>query len=188
MNNLKELTAKHHKRAEGTLFVRRMLKKEMTDYEYYTFMRNQLSAYRSLETAAETAGIFDGIRQIKRFDNLAKDVSEMEKDTSFTSAPLMTSTIKYAGYIRSIANDHDKLLAHVYVRHMGDLSGGQVIKRFVPGSGEFYNFEGDVDDLKEKLRSKLHDGLADEAKVCFSMVTEFMIELESSLGIMGKTD
>ena len=29
-------------------------------------------------------------------------------------------------------------MAHVYVLHMGDLSGGQMIARKAPGSGEMY--------------------------------------------------
>ena len=71
----------------------------------------------------------------------------------------------------------------IYVRHMGDLSGGQIIKRFVPGSGQHYQFNEDVTELKEKVRAKLHDGLADEAKVCFNMIKTFMEELETSLGM-----
>lgn len=187
MNNLKELTHQQHMRAEGTGFIKRLLKKQITEYEYYVFMSNQLSMYYVLETEAAKYGIFDGIEEIKRSLKLSRDLFELESNFGFAQITNLKSTSEYVKYIQSIS-DPERLLAHVYVRHMGDLSGGQIIKRFVPGSGKFYEFEGDIDTLKEKFREKLHDGLADEAKVCFDMVTEFMIELESNLGTMEKTD
>ena len=61
---------------------------------------------------------------------------------------------------------------------MGDLSGGQIIKKLIPGPTNLYEFEGDTQDLKNKIREKLHDGLVDEAKICFSMVQNFLEELE----------
>jgi len=33
-------------------------------------------------------------------------------------------------------DDPHKVMAHVYVRHMGDLSGGQMIKKKIPGAGK----------------------------------------------------
>ena len=86
----------------------------------------------------------------------------------------------------SIKNDPKKLMSHIYVRHMGDLSGGQMIAKRVPGSGNFYKFDTDIEDLKNRVRSKLDDSMADEARVCFDYATRFfkeMMELynESSL-------
>ena len=49
----------------------------------------------------------------------------------------------------SIKDDADKLMAHVYVRHMGDLSGGQMIAKRVPGEGRMYKFDKGHDELKE---------------------------------------
>jgi heme oxygenase len=188
LSNLKELTAQQHKRAEGSGFIQRMLKRQMTNYEYYVFMSNQLMSYYVLEACATKKGIFNGIEEIKRSLKIAQDVSEFEAEHGFKPVKPLKSTSKYMEYIENISTDSDRLLAHIYVRHMGDLSGGQIIKRFVPGSGKFYEFETDVNELKEKLRAILHDGLAEEAKVCFDMVTEFMEELETSLGYLGTTD
>jgi heme oxygenase len=71
---------------------------------------------------------------------------------------------------------------------MGDLSGGQIIKKLVPGPTNLYEFEGDVEELKTAVRSKLHLGLEEESKVCFAMVQKFLEELEESVGHMGTTD
>lgn len=181
MNNLKELTHEQHKNAERSLFVKKLLKKEITPYQYYVYLSNQFSMYTVLETCAVDAGVLQGIDEIKRGTAIAKDLKELEKEYEFEIPIYLKSTTDYTRYIYSICEEPEKLLAHIYVRHMGDLSGGQIIKRFVPGSGNHYQFETDVTVLKEKVRSKLHDGLADEAKVCFDMIKKFMEELETSL-------
>jgi heme oxygenase len=74
---------------------------------------------------------------------------------------------EYIKYIISIKDDPKKLLAHLYVRHFGDLSGGQMIAKRVPGSGSMYQFGDDPETIKTILRAKLDDSLADEAVVCF---------------------
>ena len=52
MNNLKELTHQQHMRAEGTGFIKRLLKRQITEYEYYMFMSNQSAMYYVLEAEA----------------------------------------------------------------------------------------------------------------------------------------
>ena len=183
MNNLKELTHEQHKNAERSLFVKKLLKKDITPYQYYIYLSNQFLMYTTLEGYASEIGLLDGIDEIKRGVQISKDLQELEKEYKFEIPVHLKSTGNYIQYIRSISEDPEKLLAHIYVRHMGDLSGGQIIKRFVPGSGQHYQFEADVSELKEKVREKLHDGHADEAKVCFNMIKEFMEELETSLGM-----
>ena len=86
--------------------------------------------------------------------------------------------MKYLDHIFKIREDVDKVMAHVYVRHMGDLSGGQMLKKKVPGSGKLYHFEEEVDTLKEKIRAKCKDDMAEEAKVCFNFATELFKEMQ----------
>ena len=73
-------------------------------------------------------------------------------------------------------------MAHIYVRHMGDLSGGQMISKKVPGAGTMYQFEDNVSVLKDKIRARLNDSMADEAKIAFDFATKLfqqMKEIES---------
>ena len=76
----------------------------------------------------------------------------------------------------SIKDDPKKLLAHIYVRHFGDMAGGQMIAKRVPGSGRMYQFEN-ADALKASIREKLTDDMADEAKVCFKFAGELFEEM-----------
>jgi heme oxygenase len=80
-------------------------------------------------------------------------------------------------HMKEIMHDADKLMAHLYVLHMGDLSGGQMIAKRVPGEGRMYQFEGDTDALKTAIRAKTTDDMADEAKYVFESATALFKEL-----------
>ena len=180
MDNLRELTKEEHRRAERTAFMSRMLKKNITPYQYYVYLKNQFLAYTTLEYYASTHGLLSGkLEDIIRGHALLEDILTMELQNKFSSSKTMEATKKYAEYVKKISDDPDKLLAHIYVRHMGDLSGGQIIKKLIPGPTKLYEFNGDTEDLKNLIREKLHDGLEEEAKVCFEMVQNFLEELET---------
>lgn len=188
MNNLKDLTKEAHRSAERTSFMNRMIKKQITPEQYYVYLKNQLVMYTTLEQYASEAGVFDDMPKLMRGKALLNDVLEMEADKTFNAPHLLSSSYEYVNYIESIKDDKDRLFSHVYVRHMGDLSGGQIIKKLVPGPTNLYEFGEDVDGLKNLVRSKLHDGLEKEAKVCFAMVQKFLEELEEYFDDMGSTD
>lgn len=182
MDNLKELTQEQHRNAERSLFVKKMLKRELTPYQYYVYLSNQLLMYDMLEFHAENAGVLDGIKEIKRADAIGKDLQDLEVEFGFKIPFHLKSTGDYINYMNQISEDKDKLLAHIYVRHMGDLSGGQIIKNLIPaGAGYHYKFDRDLNELKVAVREKLHDGLTSESRTCFAMIKSFMEELEISL-------
>jgi heme oxygenase len=63
---------------------------------------------------------------------------------------------------------------------MGDLYGGQMIKKIVPGphySLEFVNPE----ELKTNLRNKLSDDMADEANCAFDWAIKILNEYDLAL-------
>jgi heme oxygenase len=68
-------------------------------------------------------------------------------------------------------------MAHIYVRHMGDLSGGQMIAKRVPGAGKYYQFGDNPETIKEAIRAKLDDSLAEEAKVCFDFAAKLFEQM-----------
>ena len=80
-------------------------------------------------------------------------------------------------HMKYIMHDSNALMAHVYVLHMGDLSGGQMIAKKVPGAGTMYEFDTDKKKLKEAIRSKTNDDMAEEAKYVFTSATNLFKEL-----------
>jgi heme oxygenase len=65
---------------------------------------------------------------------------------------------------------------------MGDLFGGQIIAKRVPGSGRFYQFK-DPEKLKEQIRAELTDDLGDEARVAFEWAIKIMKDLNNELSL-----
>jgi len=176
MSNLKELTWEHHKNAERQEFVKVLMSGNIDPKVYATYLWNQFPQYEILEVMAMGHGLFDNTFEILRSKAILEDFRELwpkdEKPPQHTMA-----TKKYLTHMKTIMNDPDKLMAHIYVRHMGDLSGGQMIKKKVPGSGKFYQFDGDIQEIKEAIRAKTNDSMADEAKICFDYATELFKDM-----------
>jgi heme oxygenase len=61
---------------------------------------------------------------------------------------------------------------------MGDLFGGQIIKKQVAhiSSGKFYDFEN-ADSMKMAIRQTLTDDLGDEARIAFQHAIKMMRDL-----------
>lgn len=177
MTKLKELTKEIHERAERTSFAQRLLN-DISPFDYYVYLANQYEIYKALEEAFD----FTGIENLKRADKIANDLLELEtKYSIFLKTYKICNVInEYKEHIKTLSQD--QLLAHVYVRYLGDMYGGQIIKRAVPGSGTMYDFD-DKQNLKFALRERLHDGLADEATMCFEFAIQMFTELEQSVVI-----
>jgi heme oxygenase len=173
--SLKEATWEHHKEAERQAFVKEMFGGNITNERYALYLYNQHACYDVLEAIAMAHGIFNDCPELRRAPRIFADYDELK--TSPEDPEILKTTADYIEYLKDISHDKDKILAHVYVRHMGDLSGGQMIAKRVPGEGRYYKFDKDVDELKEIVRAKLDDSLADEAKVCFEFATKTFKEL-----------
>ena len=167
--NLKDLTWEHHKNAERQEFVKELLG-GITKERYATFLFNQHPQYNLLEAFSMLHGILD----LRIAPKIHEDFQELWKEND--QPPLLPVVKDYMDHLLTIKDDPDKLMAHLYVRHMGDLSGGQMIARKIPGSGTMYKFDN-VDQLKENIRSKCNDDMAEEAKLCFDFATRMFQEM-----------
>jgi heme oxygenase len=174
--SLKELTHEQHRRAETRPFVKVLFKGDVHPKLYATYLKNQHLAYEVLEVCAMPHGLLSNFPEIRRAPAILEDFLELWGDD--TAHPkIMPVTGEYIKYILSIKDDPTKLMAHIYVRHMGDLSGGQMIAKRVPGSGKYYQFGDNPETIKEAIRAKLDDSLADEAKVCFDFAAKLFEQL-----------
>jgi len=175
MTTIKELTWEHHKNAERQEFVKVLMGGSIDPKMYATFLFNQHPCYNILEAVATSHGLFDDIMEVKRAPLIHADFMELWTETE--QPILLDTTNKYMQRIKEIMDDPHKVMAHVYVRHMGDLSGGQMIKKKIPGAGKMYEFNGDIPTLKDKIRERLDDSMADEAKLCFEFATNTFKEM-----------
>ena len=165
--SLKDLTHAAHKAAETKPFVKVLFSGKIDPKLYATFLKNQHPCYEILEVCAMPHGLMSDYPAIRRAPAILQDFIELWGQDNPTFPKMCPVVDEYIKYILSIKDDPKKLLAHLYVRHFGDLSGGQMIAKRVPGSGNMYQFGDDPETIKTILRAKLDDSLADEAIVCF---------------------
>ena len=78
--------------------------------------------------------------------------------------------------------DEDLLYAHVYVRYLGDLKGGQMIAKRIPGSGEYYKFDN-PEELESFIRSQLSEDtdFVEECNKCFDSAIYLFNDLKKYL-------
>lgn len=181
MNNLKELTKAQHTNAERQDFVKVLMSGNINPDFYATYLYNQWKKYQALEDALDRFSIWaddETMFDIKRTSAIHDDWYELwPVDQRKTNPITMPSTWAYLDHIKEIEKDREMLLAHVYTLHMGDLSGGQMISKKVPGAGRMYKFNGDVGKMKDHLRTYVNDDMAEEAKWVFESATSLFQEL-----------
>ena len=175
MSNLKELTKEQHTNAERQDFVKVLMSGKINPKFYATYLWNKHKKYDLLEAMASANGVLDDLPDIRRKTKIEKDFLELWTDDAMPT--IVPSTNEYIGHMKEIMNDPVALTAHVYVLHMGDLSGGQMIARKAPGEGRMYQFDTDKTALKELIRAKTNDDMADEARYVFNSATQLFKEL-----------
>jgi heme oxygenase len=177
--SLKELTALNHAKAENTPFMKAVFAKTLpadlwTDWTYQKWL-----FYGAIEGAAGANRLLGDLPDLRRAFYLAMDYADMNGDNP--QHQFRPVVVDYYNYILSISKDPNKIMAHLYTWHMGDMFGGQMIKKIVPGSHRNLEFE-DVRTLMTNIRAKLDDSMGDEANVAFDWAIRMMRDYDSSLG------
>lgn len=177
--SLKEITKDLHSDAERTQFAKKLLSGDISKEDYANYLYQMMLIYGPIETACRSQGFFKNLPDIERAWAIYQDFIELAgKDYEYKWLP---STIAYHKYILDLALDPNRkhlVKAHLYCRHMGDLFGGQIIAKRVPGKGKFYQFK-DPEGLKAAIRAELTDDLGDEARVAFEWAIKIMRELNN---------
>jgi len=181
MLDIKELTLEQHKNAERQEFVRTLMSGNIDHNLYATYLYNQLQCYVELEKWANHNGLFRQTPGLQRAENIHKDYAKL---WTKEEKPVITqSTKEYVEHINTITDDPEKLYAHIYVRHLGDLSGGQMIAKKVPAK-RYYDFGANGKEWKRIVKEIINDYLnayemnvVPEAKLCFNFATRLFKEM-----------
>lgn len=176
--SLKELTANKHTEAESTLFMTAVFARNLPQNLWIDWTYQRSHFYGFIEGAANINGLLDDLPGISRSFLLYQDFREMNKDQVQYS--FRKPVIAYREYLMSIADNPKKIMAHLYTWHMGDMFGGQSIKKIIPGSHKSLEFK-DSKNLISNIRSKLDDSMADEANLAFDWAIKIMKDYDSSL-------
>jgi heme oxygenase len=175
MSVLREITSEIHKRAESTPFVQYMYSGDMTPRDYSIYLKQIVEVYSNLEYYSKVSGITNNFVDLDRAEYIREDIKELD---IFTEIPTLPSVSKYIDRIMRLYHSEDKslLMAHVYVRHMGDLFGGKIISKKVPGSGKYYQFK-DRPTLIKQISEKITLDLAEEAIKSFELSIDVFNEV-----------
>lgn len=175
--SLKEITKDLHSDAERTEFAKKLLSGSISREDYANYLYQMMLIYNPIELGNRILGNFQNLPDIERTEKISQDFYELAGfDHHYKWKP---STIAYHNYLLELIRDKERqhlIKAHLYCRHMGDLYGGQIIAKRVPGKGRFYQFEN-ADKLKEQIRAELTDDLGNEARIAFEWAIKIMKEL-----------
>lgn len=175
--SLKEYTKDLHTEVEKTEFSKLLLSGKITNEQYANYLYQMMLVYNPIELGAKLLGILDTLPGIERTHLIYQDFIELAgKD--YTNKWVQSAS-DYHRYLLDLVGDKERrylIKAHFYVRHMGDLFGGQFIAKMVPGTGRMYKFK-DIETLKSSIRNIATDDLGDEARVAFKWAIAIMNDL-----------
>jgi heme oxygenase len=165
MSILREVTQEKHQAVEALPFIQYLLQGNITQEHYVMYLAEMLEIYRHLENLAAMAGLLDDMPELPRAQRMRQDLDELSPDYQ---AELSSATRRYLDYLSTLYESERSadIFAHVYVRHLGDMYGGKLIARRVPGTGRWYEFDN-RGDLVKRFNAKLSMDLAPEALVAF---------------------
>ena len=177
--SLKDLTSAKHAEAESTPFMKAVFAKTLPFDLWVDWTYQKWLFYGAIEGAAGANRLLGDLPDLRRAFYLFMDYNEM--NTERKKHEFRPIAIDYYKYLISIANDPNKIMAHLYTWHMGDMFGGQMIKKIVPGAHRNLEFE-DAKTLITNIRAKLDDSMGDEANIAFDWAIRMMRDYDNSLG------
>lgn len=176
MTILRDYTNDKHRQVEHTPLIEYLFKGEIKKEVYVCYLFELLNIYFILEQMAKKTGALDGLQGIERTQAIRDDLSELNP---LYHRDLCPATEKYIDYLKELAADPERkhlIMAHVYCRHMGDLYGGKMLAKLVPGNGKAYQF-ADRPALIKVFNEKITDDLGDEANKSFDFFINIFNEL-----------
>nr|BDA97608.1 heme oxygenase [Cryptomonas tetrapyrenoidosa] len=202
---LREGTSKSHSMAENVSFVKSFLGGVIDKESYRKLVSNLYFVYSAMEEEMEKNKDNIYIKpiyftELNRRKNLELDLEHYYGPNWKSLIRISEATLSYVERIKTISLERPELLvAHAYTRYLGDLSGGQLLKKIAQramnlpdGKGlAFYEFDQVEDEQEFKqnykkaldslpLDSNLAENIVAEANVSFTMNMKMFQELETS--------
>ncbi|XP_069346293.1 heme oxygenase 1 [Eulemur rufifrons] len=205
---LKEATKEVHTQAENTEFMKNFQKGQVTRDGFKLVMASLYHIYVALEEEIESNKENPVYAPLYFPEELHRRAA-LEQDMAFWYGPRWQEVIpctpatqRYVRRLHEVGRTEPELLvAHAYTRYLGDLSGGQVLKKIaqkaldLPSSGEglaFFTFPNvaSATKFKQLYRSRMNSlemtpavrqRVVEEAKTAFLLNIQLFEELQELL-------
>ena len=169
---LRQHTRDCHRRAEQAGVIYEIIQGTISRAAYVLYLRNLHPVYQGLEQRlAPWRG--DAVRHalanpaLSRSPALENDLLQIAGEDWRTRLPIIAAGRAYASRLAQASAP--ELVAHAYVRYLGDLNGGRMMPRLLgraldlpAGSMAFYDFPGlpSVNDCQTRFRAALDAAVA----------------------------
>lgn len=197
---LREGTRRAHRWVERLAFVRGFLRGLIDLESYRRLLIDFHAVYEALEEslcAQQTEPVIEPLilPQLWRQESLAQDLDYLDQrlgiQQSWRLASPSLAALRYAARLRTHAQKCPELLiAHAYTRYLGDLSGGQILRRIAayalrlegPAGLSFYEFSQipNIEEFKHQFRQRL-----DELPLAESMLSAVIAEAVQAFTYSG---
>jgi heme oxygenase len=152
-SRLREGTREEHESAESSGFISRLMSGGLGVDAYVALASQQFFVYSALEAIADdvrtlpqgSSLLFD---ELTRTPSIARDLEHLVGPDWRAIVMPLPATVRYVEALEASATSLPRYAAHAYTRYLGDLSGGQIIKRMLerhyglgPEGITFYSFE-----------------------------------------------
>uniref|UniRef100_A0A7S1CUH2 Heme oxygenase n=1 Tax=Picochlorum oklahomense TaxID=249345 RepID=A0A7S1CUH2_9CHLO len=201
---LKQGTKEQHDRASRVKIMGKIMSRNVSRAEYEQLLFTYYQMYTVLEKAIRDHCENESIKNVyssklERVDSIKLDLEyfvgkEWESDERLNT--VSPAVEQFQAHIQDLAAKQPSLLlAHFYVRYLGDLAGGQIISTKIQRRFEmadlnglnFYTFKdipnvrGHVKQIKEGIDKvvdpTLIEDIVNEVKVSFEMQYDILVEL-----------
>lgn len=200
---LREGTSKSHTMAENVNFIKSFLG-GVIDKSSYTEMLSKLYfVYEAIENAMEENKEHDYIKpiyfsELNRTESLKEDLIFHYGENWLENITLSKATLDYVNRIKTVSKEKPELLvAHAYTRYLGDLSGGQILKKIAQRSMglegskglAFYEFNEVRDETQFKLNYKAAlDSLPIKENEALQIIAEANIAFTLNMNIFSELE
>ncbi|PRP81804.1 heme oxygenase [Planoprotostelium fungivorum] len=210
-SEMHQATKMVHRELERTLWVKHLMKGKLQPMAYLDYLNSLYAIYSTMENAMRAhpenvaASCFN-IPAVLRSDSLKSDIKFFETlcDASPSTRKTRSSVQTYTARLNQLSEtDPSLLLSHCYVRYLGDMMGGQHIRKHLSQYWKrhdgmsmvdedkglaFYRFPSthvkdiamttkrDMDELK--LSQEERDKMIDEAVTAFELNKQLFVELQ----------